>query len=311
MTTTLTTAPAHPNGQRPVTLLDEVDERLLAELARDGRASYQALSDQIRLSRTAARTRVRRLQDAGVVRVLAAVHPALTGTATIAHLFLDVDGPARHVAALIGGRAAAWSVTLTGGDRPVLAQLRVPGDAELAAEIEAVRALPGVRTASTWRATRVIRDTHSIPGAPPQICLGHLDWRLIRELVADGRASYTRLAVVAGLSQAAARARVLRLLQAGVITITARVDRGPRESAALGLQARVGAQAGCARLADLPGVTYLAAGWGPHDLLAEVQAATRADLLARIEAIRAIPGLHLDKTWPYLQHTHAAADGDR
>ena len=47
--------------------------------------------------------------------------------------------------------------------------------------------------------------------------LDDIDWRLLRELQRDGRAPYTRLAGIIGLSQAATRARVVRLMRSGVI----------------------------------------------------------------------------------------------
>jgi Lrp/AsnC family leucine-responsive transcriptional regulator len=47
--------------------LDAVSRRLLFLLARDGRASYQALADQVGLSRPAVMERVRRLEEAGYI----------------------------------------------------------------------------------------------------------------------------------------------------------------------------------------------------------------------------------------------------
>ncbi|HEU5040847.1 MAG TPA: Lrp/AsnC family transcriptional regulator [Gemmatimonadales bacterium] len=53
--------------------LDLTSRRILAFLARDGRASYQAIADEIGLSRPAVMERVKRLEEAGFIRGYAAV----------------------------------------------------------------------------------------------------------------------------------------------------------------------------------------------------------------------------------------------
>ncbi|MBT5848955.1 MAG: AsnC family transcriptional regulator, partial [Acidimicrobiaceae bacterium] len=54
--------------------------------------------------------------------------------------------------------------------------------------------------------------------------LDDVDRVLIGELIADGRATYAKLAPVVGLSQAATRARVQRLLDERIVVVTGRVD---------------------------------------------------------------------------------------
>lgn len=51
-------------GKRPI---DAVDRQLLRLLAGNGRASYQALADEVGLSRPAVMERVKRLETAGVI----------------------------------------------------------------------------------------------------------------------------------------------------------------------------------------------------------------------------------------------------
>jgi Lrp/AsnC family leucine-responsive transcriptional regulator len=47
--------------------LDAVDRRIVRQLAIDGRASYQAIADEVRLSRPAVMERVKRLEEAGYI----------------------------------------------------------------------------------------------------------------------------------------------------------------------------------------------------------------------------------------------------
>ena len=53
--------------------LDATARRILQVLARDGRASYQAIADEVGLSRPAIMERVKRLEEGGYIRGYAAV----------------------------------------------------------------------------------------------------------------------------------------------------------------------------------------------------------------------------------------------
>src|SRR5260221_9608771 len=50
------------------TELDATDRRILRILAQDGRASYQAVADEVGLSRPAIMERVKRLEESGYIR---------------------------------------------------------------------------------------------------------------------------------------------------------------------------------------------------------------------------------------------------
>jgi Lrp/AsnC family leucine-responsive transcriptional regulator len=50
------------------TELDVIDRRILRLLAQDGRASYQAVADEVGLSRPAIMERVKRLEEGGYIR---------------------------------------------------------------------------------------------------------------------------------------------------------------------------------------------------------------------------------------------------
>jgi len=67
--------------------LDELDERILAELLSDGRASFAAVGERVNLSAPAVKRRVDRLRAAGVITgVTARVDPARTGWSTEAYV---------------------------------------------------------------------------------------------------------------------------------------------------------------------------------------------------------------------------------
>src|SRR5437773_10452872 len=47
--------------------LDAVDRKIVRQLATDGRASYQAIADEVGLARPAGMERVKRLEEAGYI----------------------------------------------------------------------------------------------------------------------------------------------------------------------------------------------------------------------------------------------------
>lgn len=284
-------------------MLDAVDAVLVRELQRDGRATFQALADRVGLSRTAVRTRVQQLLDSGTVRVVGIVHAAVVGTGAIGHLAIDVDGPARHVVEAVARRSATWFASLAAGAHPVTAELRVRDDAALAAEVDAVRGLPGVRGVEVFRVISVIKDTQSVVTELPDITLDEIDWRLLRELTRDGRTPYTRLAEVVELSQAATRARAVRLMRSGVIRVTGIVDSstiGSGELAGVGIRISSDIATAVSRIAAMPGVTYVVTGFGRHDVLCEIDVTSRDVLLSTLDAVRAVPGVWVGESWHHL-----------
>lgn len=72
----------------PVTL-DQIDRKIIAELSRNGRISVAELSRRVNLSKTPCQARIRRLEQAGVIRGYRAVlDPHLLGLPHIA--FVEV-----------------------------------------------------------------------------------------------------------------------------------------------------------------------------------------------------------------------------
>ena len=70
-------------------ILDKTDWRLLAELQRDGRATYAELARAVAMSASAVAERVRRLEEAGVIAgYRAAVEPERVGLTVMAFVRL-------------------------------------------------------------------------------------------------------------------------------------------------------------------------------------------------------------------------------
>lgn len=284
-------------------MLDAVDAVLVRELQRDGRATFQALADRVGLSRTAVRARVQHLLESGVVRVVGIVHSAVLGTEAIGHVAVTVQGSAREAAKGIAERPAVSFVALTAGPHDLVAQVRARDDEMLAAEVDRLRALDGVRAAEVFRSVATVRDAHSVVRELGDVALDEIDWRLLRELQRDGRAPYTRLAQIIGLSQAATRARVVRLMRGGVIQVTGLADPlalGVAELGGFGLVASGGVRKVAEAVAAQQGVRYLATGFGRYDIIGQAEASSRAELVGVLDAIRSVPGATVRESWHHL-----------
>ncbi|MFS2292089.1 MAG: AsnC family transcriptional regulator [Actinomadura sp.] len=284
-------------------MLDAVDAVLVRELQRDGRATFQALADRVGLSRTAVRARVQHLLETRVVRVVGIVHAAVVGAEAIGHVSVAVDGSAREVAAAIAERPAVSFTALTAGPHDLVAQVRTRDDAALAAEVDHIRSIPGVRAAEVFRSVSTVRDKHAVVRELGEVSLDDIDWRLLHELQRDGRAPYTRLAHVIGLSQAATRARVVRLMRSGVIQVTGLADPlalGAAELGGFGLVVAGGLRKVAEAVAAQDGVRYLATGFGRYDILGQAEATSRSGLVAVLDAIRSVPGVTVRESWHHL-----------
>ena len=133
-----------------------------------------------------------------------------------------------------------------------------------------------------------------------------VDRALIAGLVENGRATYAALAPQVGLSQAAVRARVQRLFEEHVITVTGRVDPsslglGVFTFAFLELSGRVDKFAAAA--ADIDAAVFIVITTGRFDLMVELRhdhdhLLDSLDRLRELEGVRRLrtaTALHYDK----------------
>ena len=79
--------------------IDETDKAIIRELQLDGRLPYSKLGPAVGLSQAAARQRVQRLIDSGVMQVVAVTDPATLGFAVQALVGIEVTGDVRAAAA--------------------------------------------------------------------------------------------------------------------------------------------------------------------------------------------------------------------
>ena len=127
---------------------------------------------------------------------------------------------------------------------------------------------------------------------------------IIEQLQQDGRRSYAAIGKVVGLSEAAVRQRVQRLIDGGVMQVVAVTDPlelGFARQAMVGVRVQGPLESVADALAALDEVDYVVITAGSFDLLVEVVCESDDHLLDLISSrIRTVEGVVATETFMYL-----------
>ncbi|MGN8246712.1 Lrp/AsnC family transcriptional regulator [Cellulomonas soli] len=146
-------------------------------------------------------------------------------------------------------------------------------------------------------------STRTTPaGRPP---LDELSKAIIEQLQEDGRRPYASIGKAVGLSEAAVRQRVQRLVDSGVMQIVAVTDPlqvGFTRQAMIGIKADGDLEQLADDLAGMAEIDYVVVTAGGFDLLVEVVCEDDEHLLEVINRqIRTLPGVRATETFVYLR----------
>lgn len=136
----------------------------------------------------------------------------------------------------------------------------------------------------------------------------HLDdvsKQIIEQLQEDGRRAYATIGKAVGLSEAAVRQRVQKLLADGVVQIVAVTDPvqvGFARQAMIGIRCKGQLGHVADALAEMPEVDYVVITAGSFDLLAEVVCEDDDHLLELVgDRIRGLEGVESTESFVYLK----------
>jgi Lrp/AsnC family transcriptional regulator for asnA, asnC and gidA len=128
---------------------------------------------------------------------------------------------------------------------------------------------------------------------------------IIEQLQQDGRRSYAAIGKVVGLSEAAVRQRVQRLIDSGVMQVVAVTDPlelGFARQAMVGIRAEGDLEPIADKLSAMDEIEYVVITAGSFDLLAEVLAESDEHLLEVLsKRIRTIEGVKTTESFVYLK----------
>jgi DNA-binding Lrp family transcriptional regulator len=282
--------------------MTDLDDRLVDALTADGRASVSALADAVGVSRSTVAGRLDRLLDSGRISIHGVVHPAVLGRGVCAYVQMAVAGAAAPIARAVAAHPDVTLVSLISGGWAISVELRVASHGEVEVAVGELRAIASVQQVRTLIYTALLRDVVG-PVGEVRGTADDIDRSLLRGLERDGRASYADLATATGISAAAARRRVLRLLDDGVVRVGAvthqtEVDRTRVHGAALHFS---GAAPDLDALTTgIPELSFAARTLGWCDALITLRASTSSAVAAALDVLRAQPEVRAVESWSHL-----------
>ena len=150
-----------------------------------------------------------------------------------------------------------------------------------------------------------INNRRPVDRKPHSGALDDVSKAIIEHLQTDGRRSYAAIAKSVGLSEAAVRARVQRLLDSEVMQIVAVTDplqMGFTRQAMVGIRAEGDLRLVADRLTAMPEVDYVVTTAGSFDLIIEVVCEDDDELLDLLSRqIRTLTGVVSTETFVYLK----------
>jgi Lrp/AsnC family transcriptional regulator, regulator for asnA, asnC and gidA len=145
---------------------------------------------------------------------------------------------------------------------------------------------------------RPLRDTEM------RVVLDDLSKRIIEQLQQDGRRSYAAIGKAVGLSEAAVRQRVQRLIDVGAMQIVAVTDPltlGFLRQTMVGIRCGGDLERVASHLAGMEEIDYVVITAGSFDLLVEVVCENDDQLLEILGRVRSIPSVTATETFVYLK----------
>lgn len=134
--------------------------------------------------------------------------------------------------------------------------------------------------------------------------LDEISKQIIEQLQQDGRRAYAAIGKAVGLSEAAVRQRVQRMVEAGVIQIVAVTDPvqvGFNRQAMIGIRVSGDINDIVAAFEQMLEIEYVVIVAGGFDLIIEVVCEDDAGLLDLLARIRRVPGVLASETFVYLK----------
>jgi DNA-binding Lrp family transcriptional regulator len=151
------------NFPKPAIPLDKVDRGLIEALAADGRQSNREIARRLEVSEGTIRSRLRRLEEAKLIRVIAVTNRSVLGEiGAIAFIGLRVDGPlADEVAGNLAELPEVYMVNIIVGIFDVVISV-VTRDRDALTEFTANRlpSIPGVRSTEVLEVTEVPKNIY-------------------------------------------------------------------------------------------------------------------------------------------------------
>ncbi|MDP5310132.1 MULTISPECIES: Lrp/AsnC family transcriptional regulator [Streptomyces] len=149
-----------------VTLQDETDARILAELEADGRLPFAELAGRVGLSAGATRSRTLRLLEGGVAKVVALVRPDVLGMGYLCGFSLRVAGTAARTAEQVAAFPRVTFLSTCLGRAELVGTITAESFAAVRTTLEEMRELPRVREVESWLHLELVKEQYNMGPRP-------------------------------------------------------------------------------------------------------------------------------------------------
>jgi Lrp/AsnC family transcriptional regulator for asnA, asnC and gidA len=153
-------SPRTVRGTSPV-VLDEISKQIIEQLQHDGRQSYAAIGKAVGLSEAAIRQRVQRLQEAGVLQIVAVTDPLTLGFNRQAMIGVKCEGDLQQAADSLAAIEEVDYVVVTAGSFDLLCEVVCEDDDHLLEVLSRVRNVPCVTSTETFVYLKLRKQTYS------------------------------------------------------------------------------------------------------------------------------------------------------
>ncbi len=148
-------------GPAGTVVIDDISKRIIEQLQADGRQSYAAIGKAVGLSEAAVRQRVQRLQETGVMQIVAVTDPLMLGFRRQAMIGLKCGGDLEKVADDLASMDEIDYVVITAGSFDLLLEVVCEDDDHLLEILSRVRGVPSVTSTETLVYLRLRKQTYT------------------------------------------------------------------------------------------------------------------------------------------------------
>jgi DNA-binding Lrp family transcriptional regulator len=206
--------------------IDETDRKIIEQLRKNGRATNQQIAEALDLIAPTVSARIRRMEEADMLRVIAVSDFAVHGYNVIIQMAVEVDGrPASEVVHELAAFPEVFAAYLVTGrhDIDLIVVLRDMDELGplIIGKFSQVR---GVRSMTPAIALEYQYGHAALEYGRPRVAkpdVDDLDLQLIAILAEDARVSNRKIAADLGVNEGTIRGRIKRLQQDGMIAFTA------------------------------------------------------------------------------------------
>ena len=132
-------------GTKTQPALDDISKRIIELLQEDGRRPYAEIAREVGLSEAAARQRVQRMTEAGIIQIVAVTDPMQLGFHRMSMIGIRVSGNPREIAQELTTIPELAYVVVTLGTFDILVEAVCENDEHLIELIATrIRTIPGI-----------------------------------------------------------------------------------------------------------------------------------------------------------------------